>query len=130
MLKSVLLLGFLLTVSISYCQLPTAAILGVVEDHSGSVVPGAEVTVRNVETSQTRSSLTGPDGSYRFSALQVGTYERQVEHAGFQKSIRKGLSLSVTQEAVVNVSLEIGPIDQTISVTADSPLVNTTSGSL
>ena len=60
-------------------QLPTATVLGVGKDSSGAVVPGATVTARNVDTGQTRAGGTGADGSYRFPALAVGSYEIQVE---------------------------------------------------
>ncbi|OFV91245.1 MAG: hypothetical protein A3H28_13410 [Acidobacteria bacterium RIFCSPLOWO2_02_FULL_61_28] len=111
-------------------QLPTATILGVVKDGTGAVVPNASLTARNTETGQTRVTVAAADGSYRFSALPVGTYEVRVEQPGFQAAVRSGLTLTVSQEAVVHFSLEVGAIEQTVSVTAEAPLVNTTSGSL
>jgi hypothetical protein len=111
-------------------QLPTAAILGVVKDTSGAVVPGATLTARNTETGQTRTAVSAADGSYRFAALPVGAYEIRVEHAGFQEAVRSGLTLTVGQEAVVNFSLAVGAVTSTVEVTAEAPLVNTTSGSL
>jgi hypothetical protein len=111
-------------------QLPTATILGVVKDSSGAVVPDTALTARNVETGQTRTTVSAADGSYRFSALPVGAYEVRAEHPGFQTAVRSGLTLSVTQEAVVNFSLQVGAVTETVSVTAEAPLVNTTSGSL
>ena len=111
-------------------QLPTATILGVVKDTSGAVVPGAALTARNTETGQTRSAVSAADGSYRFAALPVGAYEIRVEHAGFQEAVRSGLTLTVGQEAVVNFSLAVGAVTSTVEVTAEAPLVNTTSGSL
>ncbi|OFV95381.1 MAG: hypothetical protein A3H28_02260 [Acidobacteria bacterium RIFCSPLOWO2_02_FULL_61_28] len=114
----------------AWAQLPTATILGVVRDPSGAVVPGVDLTARNVETGQTRRTLTGADGSYRLAALPVGNYEVQAQQAGFQTDVRRGLTLTVGQEAVVNFSLQVGAVEQTIAVTAEAPLVNTTSGSL
>ena len=111
-------------------QLPTATVLGAVKDSSGAVVPGATVTARNVDTGQTRAGVTGADGSYRFPALAVGSYEIHVEQAGFRAEVRRGLTLTVAQEAVVNFTLQVGNIEQTVAVTAEAPLVNTTSGSL
>ena len=77
-------LGFLLSSSLAIAQLPTATVLGSVKDSSGAVVPGVTLTGRNAETGQTRTAVTAGDGSYRFAALPVGTYEIRVEHAGFQ----------------------------------------------
>jgi len=117
-------------ISTAIAQLPTATILGVVKDASGAVIPDASVAARNVETGQTRTATTGSEGSYRFSALPVGNYELRVEHPGFQIAIRSGLTLAVAQEAVVNFTLQLGGVEQTVSVTAEAPLVETTSGSL
>ena len=111
-------------------QLPTATILGVVKDSSGAVVPGAALTVRNVETGLTRTTVAGADGSYRFAALPVGPYEVRVEHTGFRAELRTGLALSVSQEAVIDFALQVGAVAETVSVTAEAPQVNTTSGSL
>ena len=114
----------------SMAQLPTATILGVVNDSTGAVVPGAQLTARSVETGQTRAAVAADDGSYRFAALAVGNYEVRVEHPGFRSEARSGLQLTVGQEAVVNFTLEVGAMKQTVSVTAEAPLVNTTSGTL
>ncbi len=120
----------LIGASTSFAQLPTATILGVVKDSSGGVIPSAALTARNVATGQTRTTNSDSDGTYRFSALPVGAYEVRVEHAGFQTEVRKEITLAVAQEAVVNFSLQVGTIEQTVSVTAELPLVNPTSGSL
>jgi hypothetical protein len=111
-------------------QLPTATILGVVKDNTGAVIPETAVTARNTETGQTRTTTTNADGSYRLPALPVGPYEVRAERAGFQTAIQTNLTLVVSQEAVLNFQLQLGTIEQTISVTAEAPLVNTTTGSL
>ncbi|MGH9786882.1 MAG: carboxypeptidase regulatory-like domain-containing protein, partial [Terriglobia bacterium] len=111
-------------------QLPTATILGTISDGTGAVVPGAMLTARNVETGQTRTTTSGGDGAYRFTALPVGAYEVRVESSGFQTQIRSGLTLAVAQEAVIHFTLQVGAVEQTVSVTADAPLIETTSGSL
>jgi carboxypeptidase family protein/TonB-dependent receptor-like protein len=129
-LWAVMSLLFMIGASAVWAQLPTAVILGAVKDSSGGVIPEATLTARNVATGQTRTAVTAADGSYRFPALPVGTYELRVEHAGFQTEVRKDITLAVAQEAVVNFSLQVGTIEQTVSVTAELPLVNTTSGSL
>lgn len=111
-------------------QLPTATVLGVVRDNSGSVVPGTSLTARNTGTGQTRQVSSGDDGSYRFSGLPVGDYEISAEHDGFRTVQQGGLTLSVSQEAVVNFTLQVGAVGQTVTVTAAAPLVDTTSGAL
>ena len=123
-----LLLLFFATVAVA--QLPTATILGTVRDSTGAVVPDATVTGRNTETGLTRTGQSGADGSYRFAALPVGTYEIRVEQAGFRAEVRSGVTLTVGQEAVLNFALQVGAIEQTVEVTGEAPLVNTTTGSL
>ena len=130
--KTVVLLALVLMAGVweAMAQLPTATILGAVRDGTGAVVPGAVVSTRNIETGQTRTATAGGDGAYRFSALPVGSYEVRVENPGFQTQIRSGLTLAVAQEAVINFTLQVGAVEQTVSVTAEAPLVETTSGSL
>src|SRR5437667_2908442 len=111
-------------------QLPTGTILGTIKDPTGAVIPGAASAAKNVETGLTRSAGSAEDGSYRLSALPVGSYEMRVELPGFRTEVRSGLTLTVSQEAVVNFALQPGAVDQTVVVTEDAPLVNTTSGAL
>jgi Carboxypeptidase regulatory-like domain/TonB dependent receptor-like, beta-barrel len=120
----------LIGVGVALAQLPSGTILGVVKDASGGVVPGAAVTARSVDTGQSRSAVTEADGSYRFNALPVGNYEVRVEAKGFQVAVHSGLTLTVAQQAVVNFALQVGAASQTVVVTTEAPLVNTTSGSL
>ena len=126
----IFLIVFLIVGPESLAQLPTATILGVVKDSTGAVIPGAALTARNTDTGQSRNAVSGADGSYRFVALPVGSYAVRAEHPGFRIEERSGLTLTVSQEAVVNLTLEVGTIEQTVAVTAEAPLVNTTSGSL
>ncbi len=66
----------------------------------------------------------------RFSALAAGNYEVEVSHEGFEATKQSGITLAVGQEAVVNITLQIGSTTQTVQVTAEAPLVNTTNGTL
>jgi len=115
---------------ITYAQLPTGTFLGVVKDASGAVVPGATLTARNLETGLTRTTVSGSDGEYRFAALPVGSYELRAEQTGFGPEVHSGLTLAVSQEAVINFALQVGTVQSTVSVTTEAPIVNTTSGSL
>jgi hypothetical protein len=107
----------------------TATIVGVVRD-SGGVLPGATVTVRNVDTGLTRSVPTGGDGAFRFPALPVGPYEIRAELSGFRTAVRSGVRLLVGQEAVIDLMLELGSIQETVTVTGEAPLVETTTSAL
>ena len=116
--------------SLAFAQLPTGTILGTVRDGSGALIPGTTLTATNIETGLSRTAFAGDDGSYRLAALPVGRYEVRAMLEGFQSALRSGLTLTVGQEAVVNFTLEVGAVSQTIEVTAEAPLVNTTSASL
>src|SRR5580704_5903386 len=69
----------------------TSQIKGTVQDPSGSVVPGAEVTVTQTDTSVARTVTTGADGGYLFTELAVGPYQLQVVKQGFSKSVQSGI---------------------------------------
>jgi Carboxypeptidase regulatory-like domain len=111
-------------------QVSTATILGVVQDTSGGVLPGVTVIARHVDTGRERETISGGDGSYRLSAMQVGRYEIRAALQGFKTEIRTGITLGVTQEAVVNFSLEVGALEESVTVTGEAPLISTTSASL
>ena len=106
-------------------QQPTASIRGTILDASGAAIPGATAIVRSGETGQTRTLTTDNSGNYSALSLPVGEYEVRVEKSGFKSVVRTGINLVVGQEAVVNVQLEIGAIQQAVTVTGEAPLVNT-----
>ena len=111
-------------------QVPTATVLGTVNDSSGAMVPGATVTIQNVDTNATRTATTADDGSYRVPVLPVGNYTVRVEKTGFGTQTRQGITLNVDQNAVINFSMTVGTSAQTVTVTAEAPQVNTTNGEL
>lgn len=104
----------------------TAAISGKVVDASGTGVTGATVTVKSLETGASRTATTGADGAYRIVSLPLGAQEVRAEKPGFKTVVRSGVSLSVGEDAVVNLALEIGELVQQIAVSSESPVVNTT----
>ena len=124
------LLIFLVVSTSAFAQLPTATISGVVKDASGAVIPGASITATSPETGMSRTTKSASDGAYRFPAMPVGEYQVRAEQSGFQSKVQSGLRITVGQEAVLNFSLDVGSVSETVSVTAEAPLVNTTSGSL
>src|SRR5438034_5904013 len=104
----------------------TGTISGVVRDISGAVIPGVMVTAKHTESGLTRTALTNETGAYSVQFLPVGAYEITAELAGFKQQVRRGINLVVGQEAVVNVTLEVGTVSETITVTGEAPIVNTT----
>jgi hypothetical protein len=111
-------------------QLPTGAILGTAKDTSGGVLPNTTVTITNVDTGLKRTVTTGDDGFYRAPELAVGHYEVRGEHAGFKTETRKGITLEVTQQAVINLTFEVGSEAQQVVVTSEAPMVNTQDATL
>ncbi len=102
---------------------------GTVTDASGAVVPNAKVTVTNTATSLTRATQTSDVGLYIFTALPVGTYDLSVDAQGFKSAKRTGIPLQVGAVATVDVRLEVGNMQETISVAAEAPVVETTRSS-
>jgi Carboxypeptidase regulatory-like domain/TonB-dependent Receptor Plug Domain len=112
------------------CAQVTATISGKVEDASGAAVGGALVAVRNLETGAIRTVMTDEMGNFRVLSLQVGSQEVRAEKPGFRAAVRTGINLAVGQEAIVNLRLEVGEITQEVDVSAEAPLVDTTTASV
>src|SRR5881409_2483286 len=113
-----------------YGQNFSAAISGFVRDTSGAVIPGTTVTAKHVETGLTRTVQTSEEGSYTMPQLPVGSYEMTAEKPGFKAQVRRGITLVVAQEAVVNLTLDVGDLVEKITVTEETPIVNTTLSSV
>jgi hypothetical protein len=108
----------------------TASMTGTIQDASGSVVQGTMVTVRNEETGIVRTVAGDDAGYYQVLSLPVGRYEIRAEKTGFKTAIHSDVDLTVGQQALVNVSLEVGEVQQNVTVTGEAPLVNTTTASI
>jgi hypothetical protein len=104
----------------------TGAISGLIRDSTEAVIPGATVTLTNARTGQVRTLVSGTDGAFIFPALQPGEYQLDAELNGFTRKSITGLILVVNQRLEVPVHLEVGQVSDTVSVVADSVLVNTT----
>src|SRR5438128_2421285 len=112
--------------SLVFAQGSTAAILGVVRDTSGALVPGVTITVRQTDSGLTRTIVSSENGGYNLPLLPVGPYEITTNMPGFKQDVRRGINLAVGQEAVVNLTLEVGANAEQVTVTEEAPLVNTT----
>jgi len=108
-----------------------AAIQGTVLDTTGAVVPKASVTATNQETARTYESVTSETGFYRIAGLLPGRYTVQVEAQGFKKHEGKDVVVGAEQTRGYDVKLELGPIEQTVTVTAETaPGMQTESASV
>ena len=103
----------------------TAEISGTVKDQSGAVLPGVEVKVTQTQTSTTRSAVTNETGSYLLSNLSIGPYRLEAALPGFRTFIQTGIVLQVNANPVINISLEVGAVSESIQVNAAATLVDT-----
>jgi len=113
-----------LSVTPAQAQLSTATMFGTVSDPSGASVPNATVTITQTDTGFVRNVTTNDAGAYRADFLPIGPYKITVEASGFKKLERQGITLTVTQQAQLDLSLAVGGTDQTIEVRAEVPLLN------
>src|SRR2546426_1168291 len=114
---------------LSVAQTSTATILGTVKDSTGALVPGVSITVKHTESGLSRSVVSGERGAYNVPLLPVGAYEITTTMPGFKQAVRSGINLVVGQEAVVDLTLEVGANSEQVTVTEEAPLVNTTTSS-
>jgi hypothetical protein len=97
---------------------------GTVKDDQGALLPGVTVTVSNIDTGDQRVVVSNEGGLYRAPLLSLGTYRVAAELQGFKKFEQTGVSLRAGQTAVIDVTLSVGAVAETITVTADAPLVD------
>jgi hypothetical protein len=97
-------------------------ISGTVTDSSGAAIPGATVTVTNTATRGTRTTTTNGQGLYSFPALPPGSYELKVELQGFKTAEIRSFKVDVQQTVRVDVPLQVGALDETVTVVGQSTL--------
>ena len=103
----------------------TGSISGTVNDPAGSVLPSANVTVREVNTGLVYRTRTDDKGSYTFPVLPVGRYELEVQEQGFQAYRRTGIALDTNAALTLDASLKVGASSETVSVNDDTLHVET-----
>ena len=126
-----LLLTALLAVSVNAnAQSSTTSLRGLVADSSGAAIANAKVTLANPERGFEKTTTTGSTGGYEFLQLTPATYTLTVEATGFRKSVQTKVELLVNTPATLNVTLQVGAPSETVEVSAEGSLVNTTDASL
>jgi carboxypeptidase family protein/TonB-dependent receptor-like protein len=103
-------------------QAMNGSIEGTVRDNSGAILPGVTVTVTNTDTGTARVVITNEEGVYRAPLLPLGTYQVTAELQGFKKFEQHGITLSAGQTVLTNVTLSVGSVSETITVTGESPV--------
>lgn len=124
--------GVLLAIPlVASAQNTTATIVGTVSDPSGGQVPNAKVTARNVDTGLTRTVMSSEDGNYRIEFLPVGNYSIEITaSSGFKKAFRSDIILQVNDTAKVDFTLEVGQVNETVTITDETPQINTSTAEL
>lgn len=104
----------------------SAVLSGTVTDSTGAAIPAAHVTLTNVDTNLSLSAETNPSGLYRLPTVPPGHYTIAAEVQGFQKFQQSGITITVSQQATIDITLQVGSEAQTVNVEAGAALINTT----
>ena len=104
-------------------QVITGTISGIVTDETGAIVPGVTVSTTNLGTELSRVVITDDEGRYRAPNLSLGPYEIRAQLTGFQSAIRRGITLTVGREAIVDFTLRVGQMADRVEVVGEAPLV-------
>ncbi|MBI2222488.1 MAG: TonB-dependent receptor [Acidobacteria bacterium] len=120
-------LALLATGPSALAQQGTTEVRGVVVDAQGAVLPGVTVTVKNQDTGMYRETASNQDGTYFVTGIAPGRYEISASLEGFKRYSQRDLTLSIGRTATVDVTLEVGALAESITVTGAAPLVDVTS---
>jgi hypothetical protein len=127
---SLALLILMLVCNFASGQTTQGRILGNITDQSGAVINGARITITNTETGISRDTTSSTSGDYLASALQPGVYQITVEAPAFKKSERTGIRVEVAKDVRLDVQLQPGAVTESVTISGDSPLVETTNNVL
>jgi hypothetical protein len=131
-MKRVCVLGTLLwlfVVAAATAQDFRGGITGTITDGSGGRLPGVTVTATNVATNVASNTTTNAEGEYSILYLTPGVYTLAAELSGFKKTVRDNVEVRISDRVGVDLKMDVGRIEETISVSAESPILQTTSGS-
>jgi len=114
----------------AHAQLSTTSAVGTVTDATGAAIPGATVTLTQTETNVVRTVTTQADGAFRAEFLPVGPYRMKVTASGYKASEQTGIVLQVLSTTTLDIQLTVGEVSETVNVTSDAPLINTSNATL
>jgi hypothetical protein len=120
----VVLVLFVVGVSTAQAQ-ATASISGVVRDSAGGVVPGVAVVVKDDATNRSSETVTDADGRYSVTSLLAGSYTVTASLTGFKTAEAKGVRVAPGQPINIPLTLEVGSLTETVTVTSSAELINT-----
>src|SRR6185312_603260 len=103
----------------------TGTITGIVTDPSGATVAGASVTTLHLATRKSRTAKSDAHGSYSFTNMPIGQYTITVDNPGFKKFVQQNVHLNADTTATVNINLELGTAQETVTISAAPPRLQT-----
>src|SRR5260370_21818726 len=106
------------------------SIVGNVNDSSGAALVSATVALTNSATGDRRAVVTASDGTYRFVNLVPGSYRIEIEHTGFKRYSRSPIDVSVESQVRVDIAMQLGDVNQSVVVQAETPLLHTETANL
>ena len=106
-------------------QAVKGGLVGNLADQSGFALPGVTVTITEVNTNISYSAITNESGNYVFSNLKDGTYRVVAELSGFKRVVREGVEVPVNATPRVDLKMEVGAVEESITVVGESPLLQT-----
>jgi hypothetical protein len=124
---SCLALLFALAAAPAWAQQGTTEVRGRALDAQGAVLPGVTIVARNQDTGMFRQTVSGPDGTFLITAIPPGRYELTASLQGFSTFARRDLQLELGRTATIDVTLQVGNVSEEVTVTGESPIVDTTS---
>src|SRR5437764_616417 len=131
MRKALLALTIVITaVAVCFAQTETATVSGRVLDKSSAAVVGAEIVLTNVETNAQSQTKTGKEGLYVFAGVMAGRYRLAAGAAGFSVTVKNDLVVHVQDEIAENFTLQVGSVNEVVTVSANALNINTTDASV
>ena len=128
--RCVVALMCLLSSTLLLAQSTGGRVLGRVSDPTGAVLANVKVTLTNEATGVSTETTSNSTGDYVFPQVAVGTYRLEFDLTGFKKSLQKGIVVDLNQVVTLNGTLQVGQTEETVEVTSEAPLVDTTSTQL
>ncbi len=126
-MSSCLMIICLLLPGVAGAQQGTTEVRGQITDPQGAVLPGVAVVVRNQDTGMFRETVSNPDGTFFVSGIVPGMYQIEAELQGFKKYVRRDVRLEIGKTTTADIRLDVGSLEESVTVTAETPLVDLTS---
>jgi outer membrane receptor protein involved in Fe transport len=123
-LSGMVLAAVLSLATAAFTQQARSALSGIVVDPAGLPLPGVTVSVRNVATGISRETVTAETGRFVFNSVTPGTYDATFALASFKTLRREAIELAVGQEVTLNIALELGGVEETVTVTGETPMLD------